>query len=229
MVHNEEAPPPSYDEAIKDSAPSLGLEERPPAMPARPSANAQRPPVRPPARPARPVGNSGTSRPSAYGASSPRPSTASSSTFQSLGSSPYATSAASQGAKPSLPWTYPRGYYCTKCGNTGYKIKNGHSCKRCWRKFAHSSPNQNVQVTYGGYAPSYVPYGSAPIFGATPMAMGMSPVSPVPTPGSAPLVLRPGDPRIGGVTCGECRGSGRVRFLLDKEICPLCHGVGRVL
>ncbi|CAR21743.1 Hua1p [Lachancea thermotolerans CBS 6340] len=225
MVHNEDPPPPSYDEAIKESALPFGPEERPPAMPARPSTYTHRPPARPP----RPVSSAGPSGPSAYGASSPGPSAASSSSFQSYGGSSYTAPAASQSTRPSLPWTYPRGYYCTKCGNTGYKIKNGHSCKRCWRKFAHSSPSQNVQVTYGGYAPSYALYGGAPTFGTVPMAMGVSPASPAPASGGAPLVLRPGDPRIGGVTCGECRGSGRVRFLLDKEICPLCHGVGRVL
>ena len=44
-----------------------------------------------------------------------------------------------------------------------------------------------------------------------------------------PLVVKPGDPRLGGVLCGECRGTGRVSFLLDEDLCPLCNGLGRII
>lgn len=121
--------------------------------------------------------------------------------------------------RPKLPWTYPKGYYCTKCGNTGYKIKNGHSCKKCWRKFAPlNSPNNGVQIVYGNVHSGYNPAGY-PVY---------MPPQQFQQPGM-PLILKPGDPRIGGVLCGECRGTGRIRFILDEKICPLCSGVGRIM
>ncbi|SCV02467.1 LAME_0H01178g1_1 [Lachancea meyersii CBS 8951] len=121
-----------------------------------------------------------------------------------------------------LPWTYPQGYYCSKCGNSGYKVKNGHPCKRCWARFAHSAPNSNVRVQYADYR--YNMYNSVPV---SPMPMPVS--MPMSQPmGSSPIVLQPGDPRIGGVLCGQCNGKGRVRFLLDKQICSVCRGTGRV-
>lgn len=100
-----------------------------------------------------------------------------------------------------LPWVYPPGYYCQKCGNTGYRIKDGLQCKKCWRQFARNSRPMINAINYGPPAP----------FGF-----------------NTPLILSPGDPRIGGYPCAECRGTGRVRFLLDQEICPVCRGVGRI-
>lgn len=52
------------------------------------------------------------------------------------------------------------------------------------------------------------------------MGMGMGP---------QPVQLMPGDPRLGGNLCGKCRGSGQVSFFLDKETCPICAGLGRVV
>lgn len=181
-------------------------------MPARPTTQHQ-PPPRPP-------------RPS----TAPRPtSNTASYTSQSYSSGPSQSPSGTQSQTQALPWTYPRGYYCSKCGNTGYKIKNGQSCKRCWRKFVHSAPAQNVKVTYNGYYPSSSAYVRPQGYGFPGTAQMGPPLTPAmqSIPGQ-PLMLRPGDPRIGGFMCGECRGSGRVRFLLDKEICPLCHGIGRV-
>ncbi|KAG7193178.1 uncharacterized protein KQ657_000935 [Scheffersomyces spartinae] len=55
----------------------------------------------------------------------------------------------------------------------------------------------------------------------------------VPSPYGAvsgpPIKVRPGDPRLGGVLCGRCRGSGIVHFLLDEEMCPVCSGLGRIV
>lgn len=125
-----------------------------------------------------------------------------------------------------IPWRYPTGFYCAKCGNTGYKIKNGRSCKSCWRRFAPSNKSNaiptltysnNYQSAFNPFFPS--PLSSKPIFQSTP-AFGQQ---------QAPLVVSPGDPRLGGVPCGECRGTGRVTFLLDEDICPLCRGIGRIV
>lgn len=42
------------------------------------------------------------------------------------------------------------------------------------------------------------------------------------------LILRAGDPRIGGRACWECGGSGRISLLIfDAGTCPTCGGVGR--
>lgn len=125
-----------------------------------------------------------------------------------------------------LPWRYPTGFYCTKCGNTGYKIKNGRSCKSCWRRFAPSNKanaiptltySNNYQSAFNPFFPSTI--SSRPVFQSAP-AFGQQ---------QTPLVVSPGDPRLGGVLCGECRGTGRVTFLLDEDICPLCRGIGRIV
>lgn len=116
-----------------------------------------------------------------------------------------------------LPWTYPKNFRCPKCNNTGYKLKNGHSCRSCWRRFAPVN-RVNMQPTSYGY------YSSGPMYtGPGNVQYGQ------PYTSAAPLMVRPGDPRLGGVICGECRGSGRIRFFLDEDICPLCHGIGRII
>ena len=44
------------------------------------------------------------------------------------------------------------------------------------------------------------------------------------------LVVQPGDPRIGGRICWRCDGQGMVSvFIFDREQCPVCHGIGRLL
>ena len=49
-----------------------------------------------------------------------------------------------------------------------------------------------------------------------------------PTP---PIVLRPGDPRIGGQLCRQCLGSGKTFgfLLLSERPCGVCDGTGRLL
>lgn len=113
-----------------------------------------------------------------------------------------------------IPWVYPTGFYCDKCHNTGYKIKNGHSCKSCWKRFANQ---QNVSYVSNPY---YAPQ--------APIPMPMQPFM-APQQGVRPLMVRPGDPRLGGVLCGVCRGTGRTRFLLDEDLCTTCNGIGRII
>ncbi|KAJ8101723.1 hypothetical protein POJ06DRAFT_266335 [Lipomyces tetrasporus] len=118
---------------------------------------------------------------------------------------------------------YPPGYLCEKCGNTGYKYSNGHPCRRCFERFA-APQSRNVHTLaptvgsqwYYPYTPSYV--------------------GPVGAPGR---VVPPGDPSIGGVLCGACKGRGVVDdFGLGRTIgemlggmstCSVCKGVGRLL
>ncbi|KAG8990478.1 hypothetical protein FRB94_013356 [Tulasnella sp. JGI-2019a] len=49
-----------------------------------------------------------------------------------------------------------------------------------------------------------------------------------PPPGA--LVVKPGDPRIGGRLCWNCGGDGQITlFLFDRERCPTCNGMGRIV
>lgn len=49
-------------------------------------------------------------------------------------------------------------------------------------------------------------------------------------PGQPPLVVRPGDPRIGGRICFKCGGSGqRQSVWWGEETCNTCAGIGRLI
>lgn len=112
---------------------------------------------------------------------------------------------------PNLPFRYPKRFLCEKCVNTGSKLKNGLTCQDCYARFA---PRNNVTATYSGggfLGPSFPP-----------------PFMPNLGPGGA-IRVPPGDPRLGGILCGNCRGSGQVYFLLDLELCPVCGGLGRLI
>lgn len=186
---------PSYEDVLKEDAlRGQGSQSAPLA-----GASSASPPPRParPSKPARPQ-------------PSPRP--------------PQRPPPACQSApvSSSLPWTYPSRYYCSKCDNTGYKIKNGRSCKTCWRRFAPPNSSGSIPSLMFGNGMSMNSFGPM-----RPMYSGYQ--SGYTASNTAPMVVRPGDPRLGGVVCGECRGSGRVSFLLDEDICPLCRGIGRII
>ncbi|KAI3404124.2 hypothetical protein KGF56_003024 [Candida oxycetoniae] len=121
---------------------------------------------------------------------------------------------------PPLPFKYPKNYKCRKCNNTGYKMKNGRTCKDCWEALAprnsYNLVNNSFQPHYFG-STTYVPY-------TPPLPPGATNRAQLP-----PIRVPPGDPRLGGILCGRCRGSGMVRFLLDMELCPVCSGLGRVI
>ncbi|KAK7203272.1 hypothetical protein BZA70DRAFT_283263 [Myxozyma melibiosi] len=121
---------------------------------------------------------------------------------------------------------YPRGFHCYKCNNTGYKLKNGHPCRTCFESFgvSHIPPNLNIQylppVTYD---PWYGPPASPTVYST----------------GGPARVVAPGDPSLGGILCGACKGRGYVNDLGfgnflgemlggDYETCRVCKGVGRV-
>lgn len=188
-THDDELP--SYEDVIKEEE---RLQSQPPRPP-RPAANLEQ------GHQSRPH-----QRPSTMPATSSSQTYAHSHSYTPTSSQPRPPPRPQQ--NPSLPWTYPPRFYCSKCGNTGYKLKNGRSCKSCWRRFA---PQNNVVS-----APTYYTNYTMPVYTNA-------------WQGTRPLYVQPGDPRLGGVLCGECRGSGRTRFLLDEDICPLCHGVGRII
>lgn len=116
---------------------------------------------------------------------------------------------------PELGLSYPCGFICEKCSNTGIKRENGHSCTHCFERYG---PRNRVQAIPGGY-------GSQNIMVAGPAA-GMGPMMGMNGP---PVQLMPGDPKLGGILCGRCKGSGQVAFFLDTEICPMCGGIGRIV
>lgn len=117
---------------------------------------------------------------------------------------------------------YPRGYHCPKCDNTGIKKKNGKSCQDCWGMFAR--PNQQV-VNIPGPQQQYTPF---PFFPFTPPPTQQTTIYAAPG-APPPVVVQPGDPRLGGQLCGKCRGRGMVYdWFLGDETCPVCRGVGRV-
>jgi hypothetical protein len=116
---------------------------------------------------------------------------------------------------PSPPFQYPRGYWCPKCHNTSVKLKNGLPCQDCYARFARQS-NNVVSVPPApmlGPMRSFVPG----IWGPTSLYAG---------PGR---VVRPGDPAIGGILCGHCRGRGMINDLFFEDTCPTCRGLGRLL
>lgn len=194
---------PTYEEALHDNEEVLPGYSRP-----EPATGASRPQVRPQAPP-RPT-NGGTT-------SESRPSKP---------QKPQTTSITTHGNK--LPWRYPPGYHCSKCNNTGYK-RSDKPCRRCWRQFSKPAappvmggappPMMGIAPPPMGYPPSQM--------GFLPPAMGYGPPMGI-NPAIPPLVVQPGDPRLGGRLCYECGGSGRVRFLFDVDLCALCRGTGRI-
>lgn len=224
----QEELPPSYEEAVLQS--NTGVYERPATNPT------------PPPRPQRPS----SSAPSAHSQNGPPPTNKPSNT-----GSLYTNNDA-------LPFRYPQGYFCDKCKNTGYKIKNNKICRNCWDKFYLNknayNPNKSLPFKYPArflcekcnntgykikngktckdcwgrfckrtYSPSvtsFLGFTSATDTIMIPLAS---------QPAGPPLRVPPGDPRLGGMLCGRCRGSGIVHFLLDEELCPVCGGIGRVL
>ncbi|GMM33768.1 Hua1 protein [Saccharomycopsis crataegensis] len=100
---------------------------------------------------------------------------------------------------PQTPWIYPLGFQCYKCRNTGIKLKNGLQCIDCWRQFAPSSSHVRRITT-------------AAIDNKT----------------GRPLFLNAGDPKLGGMVCGSCRGQGYIDSFLYYDTCFVCGGIGRV-
>ncbi|AMD21950.1 HFR095Cp [Eremothecium sinecaudum] len=126
-----------------------------------------------------------------------------------------------------LPWEYPRGYFCYKCANTGYKLRNGHECRACWRRFYGNQfeierPLMDFTVPFS--LGSLL--GNSILYSISPMQMTCLPHGPAMQPESH--MLPPGESQSSGYRCGECGGTGQIRFLFDKNICPVCHGVGRI-
>lgn len=84
-----------------------------------------------------------------------------------------------------------------------------------------------------GYSgPGFYPQGppGPPPLGPPGNYYGPQPPPPPPPPPqqNIPLRVMPGDPRLGGILCGRCRGSGIANSFFD-DMCPVCGGVGRII
>jgi hypothetical protein len=208
-------PPPSYDEALFDPSTSPPTPQRPPFQrPAAPPPHLQnvqnqhsynRPPTAPPTAPPAAAHSPATHTRPQFPAPTP------------INPNPY------------LPWRYPSTHRCSKCENTGYKKKNGHPCKNCWKKFRPNIkyPPQTAQEME---RLAKMPKGQQqrPNPNIVPLPPGTIPLMNMGPTTNRPLVLGPGDPRIGGSLCPRCKGRGLVHFFLDLETCPQCNGLGRV-
>ncbi|CAK7903235.1 hypothetical protein CAAN3_06S05710 [[Candida] anglica] len=138
MGHSPDSdlPPPSYEEAINPPPPSSS------------SSTFGRPSV-PPPQPQRP--NSGPSQRPFSNAGSPGIGSGS-------GSGSGSNSNSNSNPNPNLygnaelPFQYPKGFLCSKCKNSGYKVKKGGMCTNCWMKFYISSnaynPNPRLPFKY---------------------------------------------------------------------------------
>ncbi|BGP39950.1 hypothetical protein JCM10450v2_003930 [Rhodotorula kratochvilovae] len=143
---------------------------------------------------------------------------------------------------------YPPGKeVCWKCQNTGYKPFDpytgyagddpSHPCRKCWQKHGRpftsalrvslQNPSAPIPANYQRplrliYTPQTRPMPPQVI--ATTTAAPYMPIQP------GALVVRPGDPRMGGVLCRRCGGDGLVPglFLIDDTTCEVCNGAGRV-
>lgn len=118
---------------------------------------------------------------------------------------------------PELPFRYPQGFICDRCNNTGYKRRSGRTCQDCWERF---SARNNYQP-----APPIMTNPLDMLFGST----YTTSIFTGPMGTSQSFRVLPGDPRIGGILCGRCRGSGLVHVFLDEDLCPVCLGLGRVI
>lgn len=118
---------------------------------------------------------------------------------------------------PDLPFRYPGCYLCDKCFNTGNRCKDGEPCLDCYERF---SPHNNSAMVNSG---ACIPPG---VF-TTVAVPGVYGIRTIGSPGGVRVLS--GDPRLGGVFCGRCRGAGLVMFFLDQDLCPVCAGLGRIV
>ncbi|EPX71296.1 uncharacterized protein SOCG_01515 [Schizosaccharomyces octosporus yFS286] len=203
------APPPSYDEVMREEAQLLSqgniepqssqqnyaAPSSTPQLPYRPShsSNTSQTSLRPPHRPSHATSSSHHSDSSAYHSSANQDPLGTGKPYFPSHSS-YSSSPLPQNNSVNSPYPYPPGYFCRKCNNTGYKF-GGRPCGRCARRFGHS-------------------------FDVQPISFGRPPPN--------ALVVQPGDPRIPGRLCGNCKGVGQIDYLIFTEICPVCNGIGKI-
>lgn len=153
----DDAPPPSYNEAIKDTlVVEESTEPQSPPLPQRRPTQRRPPPEDIPTTQSPPQPSTSTSnnylhvpppphRPPEHRSLS-RTSISSRHSHESPNNAELYTN------NPNLPFNYTRGYYCKKCKNSGYKSKN-EICRPCWDFFylkdhAYNPNEQNLPFKY---------------------------------------------------------------------------------
>lgn len=214
--HPDEPPPPYTpvaDEAESTVIPTQGplILQRPPDDPPA-SSSASRPPVS--SGNGRPMRPPGTNSHSSYSGANSMGGPSSNPHYHrpppgpppgQMPPGPHPHSFGGQMPRPpNTPFAYPPGYWCPKCHNTGIKLKNGLSCQDCYARFA----GQSARLQYLPAPSRFSNFMSGPA-----------------PPGR---VVQPGDPSIGGVLCGRCRGRGLVHDFIFEDTCPTCRGIGRL-
>ncbi|GAA5861841.1 hypothetical protein JCM3774_001321 [Rhodotorula dairenensis] len=143
---------------------------------------------------------------------------------------------------------YPPGKEtCWKCSNTGYKPFDpytgyrgddpNHPCKNCWKKYgkpytsamriALENPTSPPPPNYQRPLRLLQTPATRPV---APNVIGTTSRGPYVPLNPNTIVVRPGDPRIGGVLCRKCGGTGTQMgiFIFDEDTCDVCNGAGRV-
>lgn len=112
-----------------------------------------------------------------------------------------------------------------------------HPCKNCWKKYgrpytsamriALENPTSPVPPNYQRPLRLLQTPADRPV---APNVIGTTSGMPYISRNPNTIVVRPGDPRIGGVLCRRCGGSGLMMgpFIFDEVNCDYCNGAGRV-
>ncbi|RCK65183.1 Proline-rich protein HUA1 [Candida viswanathii] len=155
----DELPPPSYDDAIKDTLvverdPAAAASSSSSSAPALPQRRQQAP--RPAQQPSSTSSSSShltvpQTRPHEHRTnSSASAHSASSASSRRTNDSQYQSSDLYTNNK-NLPFNYTRGYYCKKCKNSGYRSSK-EICRPCWDQFylnKHAyNPNKDLPFKY---------------------------------------------------------------------------------
>ncbi|EEB08138.1 fungal protein [Schizosaccharomyces japonicus yFS275] len=212
----EEAPP-SYDEVVAAELAELNnRKNQRPAQPSGGGATAASSPTSdvPPRLPHRPTAAPGYSPASPY--TPPQPYQAGGAAYPGYGAQSAAYGvytptypAGYNAGQPSYVGVYPSAIPGQSAGTRGapFAYPPGYVCYKC----------HNTGVKSNGH-----PCGMC----ARMFARSLPVVNGRPPPGA--LVVQPGDPRIPGKVCGNCKGRGYVDYFLFTDTCPICRGIGKV-
>ncbi|TFK48378.1 hypothetical protein OE88DRAFT_1720161 [Heliocybe sulcata] len=132
---------------------------------------------------------------------------------------------------------------CNKCWDKYSKPYSGAITYTPWNPSSAAEPSSSTNKTFQRPLPSFSPphlnsssssslRAPSSTGSPRPMTYPGSVSEPTgsyfhsPPPGAA--VVNPGDPRIGGNLCWQCRGRGSISVLLFSDTCNTCGGLGRV-
>mgnify|MGYP002717627423 FL=1 len=113
-----------------------------------------------------------------------------------------------------------------------------HPCRNCWKKYGKPYTSAMRISLENPSNPPPPPNYQRPLRllqtpatrPVAPNVIGVTSRTPYVPRNPNTIVVRPGDPRIGGVLCRKCGGSGTQMglFIFDEDTCDMCNGAGRV-